>query len=110
MNKKVEKKGEAVHFNEDYPVVIMDVHISPEEAMVIAERDIGDIELDYGKCIGVRHFWARYQFIGEGDALDDYDDDYVAGKDSLWYMYETSKRPKGVVKRVTVLEFDENGS
>jgi hypothetical protein len=105
MSKKV-KTGEAVHFNDDYPVVIMNVHISPEEAMIIAEHDIGDIELDYGKCIGVRHFWAKYQFVSENDEpLDDYD--LTPGKDSLWYIYETTKRPKGVVKRVTVLEFDE---
>jgi hypothetical protein len=103
------KGGEAVHFNDDYPVVIMDVHVSPEEAIAIANRDYGDIELDYGKCIGVRHFWAKYQFISEyDDATDDYD--LTPGKDSLWYIYETTKRPKGVVKRVTVLEFDENGN
>ena len=105
MTKKI-KPGEAVHFNYDYPVVIMNVHISPEEAMVIAEHDIGDIESNYGKRIGARHFCARYQFVSEEDGADDYD--FIPGKDALWYIYETSKRPKGVVKRVTVLEFDEN--
>lgn len=95
----------ALYWNYDYPVVIEGDHVSETEAMKIAEHDIGDIELDYGKCKSVKHCWARYQFVAEGD--DDQDDyDLIPGKDSMWYIYESSKRPKGVCKKITVVEFD----
>ena len=40
------------------------------------------------------------------DDYEDFNEDLEPGKDSMWYIQETTKRPKGVCKKVTVLEFD----
>lgn len=102
---RVKKDPEALFWNYDFPVVISGAHLPVDEAMKLAEHDIGDIELDYGKCIGVKYWWARYQFVSEDD-YDEYSEDLIPGKDSMWYIYETKKRPKGICKKVTILEFE----
>jgi hypothetical protein len=102
---KVKKDPEALFWNCDFPVVIDGAHLPMNEAIKLANEDIGGIEDDYGKCVGVRYWWARYQFVSEDD-YDDYNDDLEPGKDSLWYIHETTKRPNGICKKVTVLEFE----
>ena len=94
----------ALWLTEDYPVVIFHAHVSPEEAMKIAEHDIGDIELDYGKITGVNHYWAQYRKVGEDDLV--WCDGNVEAGDSVFVVKHVTKRPKGVCTKVTVPDFD----
>ena len=98
------KKPEARYLTEDYPVVIFHAHVSPEEAMNIAEHDIGDIKQEYGNITGVNHWWAKYQKIGEDD-MPSCEDGLEIG-DTALFVRETTNRPKGVVTRITVPIFD----
>ena len=95
-----QKKPEARWCTEDYPVVIFYAHVSAGDALKIAEHDIGDIKEDYGEITGVNHWWIKYQKVGEDD-LPSCDGDIDVG-DTVMMMKETTKRPKGVVTRVTV--------
>lgn len=98
------KPPEARWLNEDYPVVIMYAHISAEEAMKIAEHDIGDIDCDYGKITSVIHGWVKYQKVGEDD-LPMCEDGIEEG-DTVLTITEKSERPRGVVSRVTIPVFE----
>jgi len=97
------KKPEARYFNEDYPVVIVYAHVTQTEAMTIAERDIGDIESDYGKCTSVSHEWCRYKKVNEDDLMG-CDDGVEEGDTVMWMCGK--KKPAGVVTKITVLEFE----
>lgn len=98
------KKPEARYLTEDYPVVIFYTHCSVEEAMKIADHDIGDINEDYGNITGVNHWWVKYQKCGEDD-LPACEDGIDAG-DTVLVVVEKTTRPKGVVSRITVPIFD----
>jgi hypothetical protein len=98
---------QAIFWNDDYPVVIIGAHLSKEDAMIMAEHDIGDIDLDYGVCKCVYHWWAQYRFLRDGDYID-CDNDLESGKDGLWFVKRTENRPKGVTQRITILEFIPN--
>lgn len=98
------KKPEARYLTEDYPVVILYAHVSPEEAMNISEHDIGDIKENYGNITGVNHWWVRYQKVGEDD-MPSCGDGLEVG-DTALVIRETTTRPKGVVTKITVPIFD----
>jgi len=98
------KTPEANWLSEDYPVVIFYAHVTAEEAMKLADHDMGDIKEDYGNITGVNHWWLKYQKVGEDD-LSGCVDGVEAG-DTCLIVKETSIRPKGVVTRITVPIFD----
>src|SRR5574344_717053 len=99
------KKPEARWLSEDYPVVILHAHLSKDEAMKLAEHDIGDIELDYGKITSVTHGWVRYRKIGEDDLMC-CEESVEAGDTVLWVVSEKETRPKGVVSQITIPTFE----
>lgn len=98
------KSPKAEWLTEDYPVVILYAHVTAEEAMKLAEHDIGDIKEEYGNITGVNHWWLKYQKIGEGDLI--WCVDGCEAGDTVFVVKETSVRPKGVVTRITVPIFD----
>lgn len=98
------KKPEARWVTEDYPVVIMYAHVTAEEAMKIAEHDIGDIKEDYGDITSVIHGWVRYAKASEDDLV--MCEDYIEVGDTVYWITEKKERPKGVVSKVTIPVFD----
>ena len=98
------KNPESRYLTDDYPVVIFYAHVSAEEAMTIANHDIGDIKEDYGNITNVNHWWVQYQRVGEDD-LPSCEDGIEAG-DIVLVVKETTVRPKGVVSKITVPVFD----
>lgn len=98
------KKPEARWLSEDYPVVVLYAHLSPEETMKLAEHDIGDIELDYGKITSVKHGWVQYRKVGEDDLVCC--EDGVEPGDTVLWVSEKETRPKGVVSKLTIPTFE----
>ena len=98
------KSPRAMWLTEDYPVVILHAHVSPEEAMKISEHDIGDIEQEYGKITSVNHYWAQYRKAGEDDLPSCVDG--IEEGDTVLCIRHTGKRPRGVCTKVTVPVFD----
>jgi hypothetical protein len=43
----------------------------------------------------------RYEYIGENNCPDDYDDPEPG--DALWILREQTTRPKGIVRKATVI-------
>ena len=79
--------------------VISGAHLTAEEA----EKQFGEKYRKETDEIGtislVRNAWLRYEKIGE----DDMDFEDVDPGTSLWILYETNKRPKGVTRKATVI-------
>jgi hypothetical protein len=94
----------AEYWGDDYPVIIAGDHVTPLVATMIADRDIGEIDLYYGTCIGVKHCWAVYRVVEEGDNVDP-DYDWEEG-DSTWFIHESIEKPEGVTQKITIMEFD----
>ena len=89
--------------------VIVGSHLSLEEAQKQfgKEYDEERDEFDDEKKIpiistidSVKHWWMRYEFIGENNCPDDYDPE---PGDQLWMLKEQEKRPKGCVRAATVI-------
>ena len=87
----------------DGVMVIVGEHLTLEES----RKRFGDDYDEYVECDGcdpiksVKHWWVRYEFIGEPNCPDDYDD--PSPGDALWMLKETEIRPKGVVRKATVI-------
>ena len=73
--------------------VIMDAHLPFNEAIKIVEKEDPELVKEFH---GVNHWWVRYEFAEEEDR-----EDY--GVTSWWVIHETTKRPKGITKRATVM-------
>jgi hypothetical protein len=52
----------------------------------------------------VKHWWVRYEYIGPDNCPDDYDDPEPG--DTMWMLKEQTKRPKGVVRKATVINYE----
>ena len=48
----------------------------------------------------IKHQWVRYEYIGEFNCPDDYEPEPGS---ALWMLKEQEKRPKGVVRKATVI-------
>jgi hypothetical protein len=73
---------------------------------LIVDEEIDAYDDDAKKGIftpidSVKHWWIRYEFIGEYNCPDDYDDPEPG--DSMWLLYERETRPKGVVRKATAI-------
>jgi hypothetical protein len=74
-----------------------------------AQKQFGreyDEEVDEDEPVtidSVKHWWVRYEYLGELNCPDDYDD-FEPG-DALWMLKEQIKRPKGVVRKATVINY-----
>lgn len=89
--------------------VIVGAHLTLEEAREQFGKEY-DEEIDafddnIGKPItstidNVKHQWVRYEYIGEFNCPDDYDPE---PGDALWMLKEQEKRPKGIVRKATVV-------
>lgn len=94
----------AEHWGQDYPVVIVGDHVSIQEASTIAELDIGEIDIYYGTCIGVKHCWAVHRMVEEGDNVDP-NYDWGVGDFTL-FIDDSIDKPDGDSKKITIMEFD----
>ena len=87
----------------DGVMVIVGEHLTLEETIkrfgYEYEEYIDVDELD--PITSVKHWWVRYEFIGEFNCPDDYDD--LSPGDALWILKETEIRPKGCVRKATVI-------
>lgn len=98
------KHPELVRFTDGLYVIVGD-HLSLEEA----QKQFGkqyDEEIDEDEPVtidSVKHWWVRYEFLGEWNCPDEYDD-YEPG-DAMWILREQTKRPKGVVRKATVINY-----
>lgn len=97
------EKPRALFFNEDFKIVILGAHLDLKDAVELAEHDIGDVELNNGKCISVKRVWARYGFLSPEEC--DWD---VEPGDQGWTLICQSARPKGIVTKATLMEFEKS--
>lgn len=82
----------------DNTLVIAGAHLTAEEA----EAQFGEEFRKYdrvGEILFVRHGWLRYEKIAE----DDMDFEDIEPGTSLWILYETKNRPRGVTRAATVV-------
>lgn len=79
--------------------VIAGAHLTAEEAEEQFGKKWRDESDETDKITRVDHAWLRYEKIGE----DDMDFEDVDPGTSLWILYETKKRPKGVTRAATVI-------
>jgi len=106
-------KPELVRFTDDI-YVIVGAHLSLEETREQFGREY-DTEMDafdddknipiISVINSVKHWWVRYEFIGGNNCPDDYDDDIEPGT-ALWMLKKQEKRPKGVVRKATVINYE----
>jgi hypothetical protein len=102
---KKKTKIELVRFT-DGIYVIVGAHLSLEEAREQFGEEYADEDYDYDNdCIkrinSVKHQWVRYEYIGPDNCPDDYDDPEPG--DALWMLKRQEKRPKGCVRKATVI-------
>jgi hypothetical protein len=97
-------KPELVRFTGGLYLIVGD-HLSLEEA----QKQFGE---EYDEAIdedepvtidSVKHWWVRYEYLGEWNCPDEYDD-FELGE-AMWLLYEQTKRPKGVVRKATVINY-----
>ena len=100
-------KPELVGFSDGLYVIVGD-HLTLEEAQKQFGEEYGDEDYDYDNdkvriIESVKHWWVRYEYLGEFNCPDAYDD-YEPG-DALWILREQTERPKGVVRKATVINY-----
>jgi len=102
-------KPELVRFT-DGCYVIVGAHLTLEEAKdqfgKEYDEEVDDFDdklklpitstIDY-----INHWWVRYEYIGESNCPDDFDDPEPG--DRMWMLKEQTSRPKGVVRKATVI-------
>lgn len=87
---------EATQFSDGTWVIIGD-HVSKEKAQELVSRE-DDLTVEE-----IRHFWLRYEFIPEDEALENDYEWTEKGHPRWWRLYEQIKRPKGVTRKATVI-------
>lgn len=94
-------KPELVRLTDDI-IVIIGAHLSLEEAREQFSKEYDEeIDSDLPATIdSVKHWWMRYEFIGEDNCPDNWDPE---PGDRLWMLKEQEKRPKGCVRKATVI-------
>jgi len=106
--KRKPMKPELVRLTGDVYVII-GAHLTLEEAKEQFGKEY-DEEVDafddkenvpiISTIDSVKHCWMRYEFIGEFNCPDDFDPE---PGDCLWMLKEQEKRPKGCVRKATVI-------
>jgi hypothetical protein len=102
-------KPELVRFTDGIYVIVGD-HLTLEEAQNQFGREY-DEEIDEDEPVTidtVKHWWIRYEYIGPDNCPDDYDDLNLEPGDALWMLMTQTKRPKGVVRKATVINYGRN--
>lgn len=98
-------KPELIRFTDGIYVIVGE-HLTLEEA----QRQFGeeyDEEVDENEPVtidSVKHWWVRWEYIGPDNCPDDYDDPEPG--DAMWILKEQTKRPKGVVRKATVINYE----
>ena len=94
-------KPELVRFTDD-AYVIVGAHLTLEEVQGQFGKEYDEMidEDEPAKITSVKHWWVRYEFIGPENCPDNYDPD---PGDRLWMLKEQEKRPKGCVRKATVI-------
>jgi len=82
----------------DGSVVIAGAHLTAEEAETQFGDEFRNTYDPNEKIDFVRHSWLRYEMVGEDRADDELDYNY-----RVWFLYEQKERPKGVVRKATVI-------
>jgi hypothetical protein len=97
-------KPELVRFTDNVYVIVGD-HLTLEDAQKQFGREY-DEEVDEDEPVtidSVKHWWIRYEYLGPDNCPDDYDDPEPG--EAMWMLKEQLKRPKGVVRKVTVINY-----
>ena len=107
-NKKGLKNPQLISLT-DGVYVIIGAHLTLEEAREQFGKEY-DLEVDdfddnekvpiVSTIDSVKHWWMRYEFIGENNCPDNFDPE---PGDRLWMLKEQTKRPKGCVRRATAI-------
>jgi len=100
----MKKKPELTMFSNGDWVIVGD-HLSLEDAQKQfgdEYRDENDLTEEMAGIESVKHWWIRYEFIGPDNCPDGYDEIIDPG-DALWILKEQEKRPKGCIRKVTVI-------
>jgi hypothetical protein len=94
-------KPELVRFTDDIYVII-GAHLTLEEAQEQFGKEYNEeIDDDEPATIDyIKHWWVRYEYIGENNCPEDFDPE---PGDAIWLLKEQEKRPKGVVRKATVI-------
>lgn len=97
-------KPELIRFTDGIYVIDGDHLILEEAQRQFGEEYSDEIDSDEPVTIdSVKHWWVRYEFIGPDNCPDDYDDPEPG--DAMWILREQTKRPKGVVRKATVINY-----
>jgi len=96
---------ELVRFTDGVCVIIGD-HLTLEETRKRFGDEYGEEYYDYdadkpGIIESVKHWWVRYEYLGPYNCPDDFDD--CDPGDAAWLLREQIARPKGVVRKATVI-------
>jgi hypothetical protein len=97
-------KPELVRFTDNVYVIVGD-HLTLEEAQKQFGKEY-DEEVDEDEPVtidSVKHWWVRYEYLGPDNCPDDYDDPEPGER--MWMLKEQMKRPKGVVRKATVINY-----
>ncbi len=88
--------------------VIVGAHLSLEEVKEQFGREYDEEvccdyeDLEFVPINTVHHWWIRYEFIGPDNCPYDYDSE---PGDACWMLRIQTKRPKGVVRKATVINY-----
>ena len=110
LRKGVTMKNPELQRFTDGVYVIVGAHLPLEEAQKQFGKEY-DTEMDAfdddkkipitSTINSVKHYWVRYEFIGPDNCPDDYDDPEPG--DKCWMLKYQKNRPKGVVRKATVI-------
>lgn len=76
--------------------VIIGDHVSKEDAQKLATEEDPCLIVE-----SVQHCWVRYEFIADGESI--FDDFEPSERPRWWVLHESQSRPKGVVRKATVI-------
>jgi hypothetical protein len=94
-------KPELVRLSEDYYVII-GAHLTLKEVQEQFGKEYDEEVCDdeFSPINSIKHCWMRYEYIGEYNCPDDFEPE---PGDALWMLKEQTERPKGVVRKATVI-------
>lgn len=87
----------------DFTYVIVGEHLTVEEANRQFGEEYSRESDTSGGIVGVKHYWMRYEFIGEDNCPDEMDPEDFGKGEGCWVLKEQTKRPKGATVKVTVV-------
>jgi hypothetical protein len=87
---------EATQFS-DGTWVIIGEHVDKEKAQALLSKE-DDVTVE-----DIQHFWIRYEFISEDEALENDYEWNERDRPRWWVLCEQKQRPRGVTRKATVI-------